>query len=134
MQTPSSKSHRMQSTEVPGFGGRNFRLQWFSEWPERQVRIVRWILLIGWLLLILSLLLPSLQLAPPFAPQCPDNLVNCSLHQQPGNRLFWGVVVPTGVLIIVALSHELWRRICPLAFVSQPRERSTPAAGTGSTP
>jgi hypothetical protein len=28
-------------------------------------------------------------------------------------------VVPVGVLLIGVLSHELWRRICPLAFVSQ---------------
>ncbi len=33
--------------------------------------------------------------------------------------MFWGVVVPLGVLMLVLLSHEIWRRICPLAFVSQ---------------
>ncbi|MEB3360717.1 MAG: hypothetical protein VKI42_01180 [Synechococcaceae cyanobacterium] len=26
----------------------------------------------------------------------------------PGNRIFWGTVVPTGLLVIAALSHELW--------------------------
>ncbi len=52
-------------------------------------------------------------------PECRAANLNCSLHHQPGNRLFWGVVVPSGVLMTVLLSHELWRRICPLAFASQ---------------
>lgn len=93
-------------------------MQIFSQWPERQARLVRWVLLIGWLLLILSLFLP-LTLPAHLAPECPAANLNCSLHYQPGNRLFWGVVVPSGLLMIVLLSHELWRRICPLAFASQ---------------
>jgi len=95
-------------------------MQLFSRLPERQLRLVRWGLLIGWLLLIASLLLPLLSLPEGLVPPCsllidPD----CQLHRQPGNRLFWGTVVPVGVLLIGVLSHELWRRVCPLAFVSQ---------------
>ena len=95
-------------------------MQLFSRLPERQLRLVRWGLLIGWLLLIVSLLLPLLSLPEGLVPPCsllidPD----CQLHRQPGNRLFWGTVVPVGVLLIGVLSHELWRRVCPLAFVSQ---------------
>ena len=60
---------------------------------------VRWLLLIGWVGLILSLLVPVAGLN--------------------GNGLFWGSVVPGGLLVIAAVSHELWRRICPLAFISQ---------------
>ena len=60
---------------------------------------VRWLLLIGWIGLILSLLVPVAGLN--------------------GNGLFWGSVVPGGLLVIAAVSHELWRRICPLAFISQ---------------
>lgn len=109
-------------------------MQRFSQWPEHQARLVRWVLLVGWLLLILSLLLPAVQVPPPLTPGCPPGLLGCSLHHQPGNRLFWGVVVPMGVLMIVALSHELWRRICPLAFVSQlfralGRQRTRPGKG-----
>lgn len=66
---------------------------------ERHARLLRWLLISGWLLLVMSLLIPS---APP-----------------QGNRLFWGTVVPAGLLVIGAISHELWRRLCPLAFVSQ---------------
>lgn len=93
-------------------------MQIFSRWPESQARLVRWVLLIGWLLIILSLLLP-LSMPENLVPECSAGNLHCLLHHQPGNRLFWGVVVPSGVLIIVLLSHELWRRICPLAFVSQ---------------
>ena len=93
-------------------------MQIFSRWSESQARLVRWVLLIGWLLIILSLLLP-LSMPENLVPECSAGNLHCLLHHQPGNRLFWGVVVPSGVLMIVLLSHELWRRICPLAFVSQ---------------
>ena len=94
-------------------------MRWFSQWPEQQARVVRWVLLTGWCLLILSLLIPALALPTSLAPGCEPNGVECLMHRQPGNRLFWGVVVPTGLLILVVGSHEFWRRICPLAFVSQ---------------
>jgi hypothetical protein len=94
-------------------------MQALSTWPERQARLLRWLLLIGWLLLILSLLVPGLHLPAELRPSCPPQAGDCTLHHQPGNRLFWGTLVPSGVLLIAAGSHELWRRICPLAFVSQ---------------
>ena len=108
-------------------------MQIFSQWPERQARLVRWVLLIGWLLLIISLLLP-ISMPENLVPECRAANLHCLLHHQPGNRLFWGVVVPSGVLIIVLLSHELWRRICPLAFASQlfralGRQRTQPGKG-----
>lgn len=66
---------------------------------ERHARLLRWLLISGWLALIVSLLIPA--------------------SPVPGNRIFWGTVVPSGLLLIAALSHELWRRLCPLAFASQ---------------
>ena len=94
-------------------------MQIFSRWPESQARIIRWILLLGWLLLIVSLFFPVIALPEGLTPACPYWIDSCMVHRQPGNRLFWGVVVPTGLMLIVLLSHELWRRICPLAFASQ---------------
>jgi hypothetical protein len=95
-------------------------LQLSEPLPERQMRLVRWVLLSGWLLLILSLLLPILALSESWLPLCQDSVAAvCQLHRQPGNRLFWGTVVPVGLLLIAVVSHQLWRRICPLAFVSQ---------------
>lgn len=94
-------------------------MRWFSQWPEAQARWVRWILWLAWALLIVSLLWPALSLPAQWAPKCLPGAVSCVLHRQPGNLLFWGVVVPMALLILVVGSHELWRRICPLAFVSQ---------------
>lgn len=73
----------------------------FHSWPERQLHGARLLLLLGWCLLILSLLLPTGPL-PPL-----------------GLRLFWQLVVPSSLLVLVLLSHEAWRRLCPLAFISQ---------------
>lgn len=88
----------------------------FSRWPERQAHLVRWLLLLGWLALIASLLSPALGDWALRQPPCPEGLV---CHGHGGNQLFWGTVVPSGLLILAAGSHELWRRICPLAFASQ---------------
>ncbi|MFM7437062.1 MAG: 4Fe-4S binding protein, partial [Snowella sp.] len=44
------------------------------------------------------------------------------LAQEPyavGATLFWGAVVPSGIFILLVFGHELWRRICPLSFLSQ---------------
>lgn len=96
-------------------------MQAFSGWPERQAHLARWMLLGGWLLLILSLLVSPWASWDPWVGRlasCPPGEV-CALHDHDGNRLFWGVVVPAGLLMIVVFSHELWRRLCPLSFVSQ---------------
>lgn len=87
---------------------------------ERQLHAIRWCLLAGWLVLIASLFIPAVQAPAWLAPSCPEALEPACLgHGQPGNRLFWGTVVPLGLLLIGVVSHEFWRRICPLAFVSQ---------------
>lgn len=36
-----------------------------------------------------------------------------------GAPIFWGIVVPASIFILLVFSHDLWRRICPLAFLSQ---------------
>jgi len=96
-------------------------MQIFSRLSERHAHMIRWLLLLGWLALISSLLLsPWFDIDP-----IPERLATCApigrctLHDNDGNRIFWGVVVPLGILTIFGLSHELWRRVCPLAFVSQ---------------
>ncbi len=92
-------------------------MQLFSEWSERQAHLTRWVLLLGWLLLITTLLVPGLDPWPFENNHCGPMMPSCHSHE--GNQLFWGMVVPGGLLILVAASHELWRRICPLAFLSQ---------------
>jgi hypothetical protein len=86
----------------------------FNTWPERQARLGRWALLLGWLGLIALPLLPISRdgRRPEICatvPICGDGL---------GTDLFWNLGLPL-VLVCVVLSHELWRRICPLSFVSQ---------------
>ncbi|CAN1211592.1 hypothetical protein TUMEXPCC7403_15420 [Tumidithrix helvetica PCC 7403] len=100
---------------------------------EKQMHNVRLVLTIGWLVLILSLFYDpfSAYLTDPddvwspfhirshlecfqFQGQCRD------LDDYPmGARIFWGMVVPASVLILLVLGHEAWRRICPLSFMSQ---------------
>ena len=90
-----------------------------NQMPEKQAIIVRWILLVCWLLLIISLFIPALGSLQIAAEKCVKGGIDCGYHQQPGNQLFWGIGVPSLLLILIVLSHEFWRRICPLAFVSQ---------------
>jgi len=99
--------------------------------PERQMHWVRWVLTSGWLLLIASLLYDpwTSALTEPDHPWSPLRLTDVCikvqgkcLPQEPyavGATLFWGAVVPSGIFILLVFGHELWRRICPLSFLSQ---------------
>ncbi|MBV8885878.1 MAG: 4Fe-4S binding protein, partial [Chroococcidiopsidaceae cyanobacterium CP_BM_RX_35] len=99
--------------------------------PERRMHRVRWVLTIGWLLLIASLFYDpwTSALTEPDHAWSPLRLSNdCvqvqgqCLSQQPyplGATVFWGAVVPSGIFMLLVFGHELWRRICPLSFLSQ---------------
>ena len=80
---------------------------------------MRWLMLLISVLLIGSLFIPALKVPAGMVPICSDSgdLI-CRMHRQPGIRLIWGTVVPI-ILLLIVLSHEIWRRICPLSFVSQ---------------
>lgn len=89
-------------------------INWVNRWPETQARLARWALLLSWLTLIAILLKP--ELAPAYRSSvCADSVV---CRPGIGNDLFWNIGLPL-VILAVLLSHELWRRICPLSFVSQ---------------
>jgi Cyclic nucleotide-binding domain/4Fe-4S binding domain len=104
----------------------------FNKTAEKTMHSVRWILTIAWLFLILSLFYD------PISPllTSPDNLAsplrvnldtcievqgNCLEKNSYylGAPIFWGIIVPTSILILLIFGHELWRRICPLSFLSQ---------------
>ncbi len=36
-----------------------------------------------------------------------------------GAPIFWGIVVPASIVILLVGGHEAWRRMCPLSFLSQ---------------
>ena len=104
----------------------------FSRISEQQMHLVRWVLTCAWLLLIASLFydpLSPLITAPnqywsPFRIRPEDCIPvqNVCLDLQPyplGAPIFWGMVVPSAIFILLVFGHELWRRICPLSFLSQ---------------
>lgn len=99
---------------------------------ERQAHLSRWILTIGWLILIFSLFYDpvSAWFTQPENALSPLslNLENCTIVQGEclaeapyalGAPIFWGMVVPSAIFILLVFGHEFWRRICPLSFLSQ---------------
>ncbi len=110
-----------------------------SKVSEKKMHAIRWVLVIGWLLLIFSLFYDPIShhlsdpnnLLSPFRArviseasnpaQCVKVQGQC-LPEVPypmGTRIFWGMVVPNAIMIVLVFGHETWRRICPLYFLSQ---------------
>jgi hypothetical protein len=99
---------------------------------ERQMHLVRWLLTVGWLGMIASLFWqplathfdlahPALLLIPINPNQCVSVQGSCLVQQPPtiSLALFWTLIVPSSILILLVFGHETWRRICPLSFLSQ---------------
>jgi CRP-like cAMP-binding protein len=103
----------------------------FSQLPEPRMHWIRWILTIAWLLVIGSLFYDpwTSALTEPNHPwsllRLPDTCVQVQgecLPERPyplGTTIFWGAIVPAAIFILLVFGHELWRRICPLSFLSQ---------------
>jgi CRP-like cAMP-binding protein len=104
-----------------------------SKVSERSMHSVRMVLVGSWLVLIGSMFYDpfSTYLTSPSNTYSPFQInaraacfqfQDICLKMQPyalGARIFWGMVVPASILILVILGHETWRRICPLSFLSQ---------------
>lgn len=114
----------------------------FSRLSEKTFHRIRWVLTIGWFLLIASLIydpitvqwtqpqanssgLPSPFRLDPNIYLNPQNCVkirsNC-ISEQPfalGTLIWWSMIVPSAIFILLVFGHEFWRRICPLSFMSQ---------------
>ncbi len=109
-----------------------------SQVEEKKMHLVRWLLAIGWLTLIFSLFYdpitrsltdPSNIISPfhlhPEKYLDPSSCVKIQevcLPQKPyriGPRVFWAMVLPVGIMVLLVFGHEFWRRICPLYFFSQ---------------
>lgn len=99
---------------------------------ERQMHWVRMALTAGWLLLTASLFYDPISpiLTDPASTWSPlridpnvcVSVQGVCLQEEPfglGAPLFWGLIVPSSLFILLVLGHEFWRRICPLSFVSQ---------------
>lgn len=105
---------------------------------ERTMHWIRWALALGWFLLIFSLLYdpitpyftdPSNLVSPfrlkpevNFDPEQCVKIRNVCILQEPyamGALIWWAMIVPAGIFILLVFGHEFWRRICPLSFLSQ---------------
>jgi pSer/pThr/pTyr-binding forkhead associated (FHA) protein len=109
-----------------------------SQVEEKTMHLVRWVLAIGWLTLIFSLFYDPISISftdptnliSPFHlhpekyldPSSCVKIQGVCVPQQPygmGGRIFWAMVLPIGIMILLVFGHEFWRRICPLYFFSQ---------------
>jgi hypothetical protein len=103
----------------------------FNQIPEKQMHYVRWLLTIGWAILIGSMFYDPLttqltdasNLWSPFhiGTDCIQFQGAC-LQPEPydmGARIFWGMIIPSTIVLIFLFGHEAWRRICPLSFIAQ---------------
>jgi hypothetical protein len=99
---------------------------------EKSIHRLRVAMTLGWFLLIFSLFYDPLSsnLTDTSTLQNSSNAIqqSCLLFQGQcieasgytmGPRVFWSLIVPSSFFILLIFSHEIWRRICPLAFVSQ---------------
>jgi len=123
-----------------------------SQVSEKKMHLVRWLLAIGWLTLIFSLFYDPISqsftdpsnIYSPFRinpEKCVKFQAVC-LKQETyymGARIFWTMVLPIGIIILLLFGHEFWRRICPLSFLSQipralgiQRKRKLVSSDTGS--
>ena len=105
--------------------------------PEKQMHKIRWVLVLGWLVLIFSLFYdpisstltvpnnlnsPFVLPSEVFTPQGCVKVQGECLSAHPyamGARIWWTMIVPVSIFIILVFGHEFWRRICPLSFISQ---------------
>lgn len=103
-----------------------------SKVSEKTMHSVRWVLVIGWLILIASLFYDPISqyltapnnLISPFrdSNECvlvQGKCLDVKASYPMGTRIFWGMVIPSAILIVLVFGHETWRRICPLYFLSQ---------------
>lgn len=106
-------------------------LYMFAGLSEQRMHWVRWILTISWLLIIASLFYdpwtPAFTVSNhPWSPlRLSDSCIevqNKCLTAEPyalGTTIFWGAIVPMAIFVLLVFGHEVWRRICPLSFLSQ---------------
>lgn len=110
-----------------------------STLSEKKMHVARWAVFLAWGLLIVSLFYDpfSAALSDPvngWSWLADDTIARSTdpalcvsaqgycvslVPYAIATRVFWGMVVPSAIFIVLALGHEFWRRICPLYFFSQ---------------
>ncbi len=93
---------------------------------SRQILALLWLILIGlsfydpasyWLTRPDNFLSPLYNAGDPCITVQGECLPQAPYSLAP--RIFWSLVVPFSVLILLIAGHESWRRMCPLSFFSQ---------------
>jgi Cyclic nucleotide-binding domain len=103
-----------------------------NRFTEKNINLVRWLLVVGWLILIASAFYDPLSLwltdVKNLWSPIHINIDRCILVQGKclpqtsyvlAPQIFWGIVIPLSIIILLVGGHETWRRICPLYFISQ---------------
>lgn len=110
-----------------------------STLSEKKFHAVRWVMFLAWCLLIVSLFYDpvSAVLTSPDShwswladrnvaiASIPTKCISAQGYCIPlapypiGTRIFWGMVVPSAIFVVLVFGHEFWRRMCPLYFFSQ---------------
>lgn len=104
----------------------------FNKVSEKSMHLFRWGLTSCWLIFIVSLFYDpfSTWLTSPettwspfrIDPNLCFKIQNSCVYQHSysiGMSFFWGIAIPMTIFILLLFGHELWRRICPLSFLSQ---------------
>jgi hypothetical protein len=86
------------------------------------------LLAIAWLILIISMFYDPISFKFTSADQLFGPDIPCFQFQgqclptspyRMGAKIFWGMIIPLVIFLLMVLGHEDWRRICPLSFFSQ---------------
>jgi hypothetical protein len=100
----------------------------FGKISEKYMRLTRMLLAIVWLILIISMFYDPISFRFTSTDQFFGPHVSCFQFQgqclptspyRMGARIFWGMIVPLVIFLLLVFGHENWRRICPLSFFSQ---------------
>jgi hypothetical protein len=100
----------------------------FGKIPEKYMYLTRMLLAIAWLILIISMFYDPISFKFTSADQLFGPDIPCFQFQgqclptspyRMGARIFWGIIIPFVIFLLLVLGHEDWRRICPLSFFSQ---------------
>jgi 4Fe-4S binding domain len=95
---------------------------------EKYVRLTRMLLAISWSILIVSMFYDPISFKFTAADQLFGPNLPCFQFQgqclptspyRMGARIFWGMIIPLVICLLLVFGHEGWRRICPLSFFSQ---------------
>jgi hypothetical protein len=102
----------------------------FTKITERRINLLSWSLTIDWLLLIISLFFEPISDYLTEALEWLESETNDSFVEfkekysffspySIGILIFWWMIVPCALIMLLVFGHEPWHRICLFSFLSQ---------------